>query len=692
MHDHDAVLERAHGLMARGAWSEALEQLRQAEDPHRIDPATQEALARAAYGAGCLETAFGAWEHVYRFQARAGDMPAAADAAVTIAMHLMIDTGLMAPVRGWLATADRCLRDREPTGTHAWIAAVRAYERLMCGDMASAGTCGAEAAFTGERHGDATVAALGRIVQARATIFEGGVAEGLTLIDEAAVSMLSGDSDPLVAGIIYCEVVCALQGLAQYDRARDWTEAMERWRGAHAFGGLHGRCRVHRAELLRLSGPYDDAETEALHACDELRPWMRREFGWPLTELGTIRLRRGDLAGAEEALLAAHAHGWDPNPSLARVRLAEGDVAAAHAMIAESLTHPGRAPSKERPPGMPLTRAPLLDAQAEIAVAAKDPQTAANAADELEQIAATYGGPGLRAAAMLAHGRAHLSRGEHDGAVAACEQAVTWWSEVGAPYEIADARLVLSEAQRAVGNEDRARMELAAAAETFARIGADGKARQACDALSGSSPTRAATATRATPLRGVFRRDGDTRYVELDGEAVQIRDLKGMRYLERLLADPEREFHVLDLVAMEEGVLPAAAGVSEQLEATRSDDLGPRLDRRAVEACRQRLAEIDDDIEEARLMGDPERAALAKADRDYLVQELSGAFGLGGRARPVGATAERARTSVSRSLRYALRRIEHHHPLAGAHLQQAVRTGTYCSYRPDPAVAVEWHP
>ena len=95
-----------------------------------------------------------------------------------------------------------------------------------------------------------------------------------------------------------------------------------------AVGGIHGRCRVHRAELLRMSGPCDAAEAEALRACEELRPWMRREFEWPLAELGTIRLRKGDLAGAEEALLAAHKHAWSPHPSLALLRLEQGDVGA----------------------------------------------------------------------------------------------------------------------------------------------------------------------------------------------------------------------------------------------------------------------------------------------------------------------------------------------------------------------------
>src|SRR5215218_5379971 len=101
-------------------------------------------------------------------------------------------------------------------------------------------------------------------------------------------------------------------------------------------------------------------------ACEELRPHLRRELGWPLSELGRIRLHRGNVAGAEDALLAAHRAGWDPQPGLALVRLAQGDTATAAASIRDALEHPLRMPLKERPPNTELQRAPLLEAQVEI--------------------------------------------------------------------------------------------------------------------------------------------------------------------------------------------------------------------------------------------------------------------------------------------------------------------------------------
>src|SRR6185436_13878367 len=195
---------------------------------------------------------------------------------------------------------------------------------------------------------------------------------GLSLLDEAGVATTSGELDPLSTGVVYCELVCALQGLAQFDLAEEWTNVMERWCTANAIGSLHGRCRVHRAEILRLRGSFDDAEKQALLACEELRPYLRRELGWPLCELGRIRLRKGDVGGAEEALLAAHDAGWDAQPGLALVHLTQGDVDLAATSIRDALAHPSQVPSKELPPNTELRRAPLLEAQVEIAIADGD--------------------------------------------------------------------------------------------------------------------------------------------------------------------------------------------------------------------------------------------------------------------------------------------------------------------------------
>jgi hypothetical protein len=164
-----------------------------------------------------------------------------------------------------------------------------------------------------------------------------------------------------------------------------------------------------------------------------------------------------------------------------------------------------------------------------------------------------------------------------------------------------------------------------------------------------------------------------------------------MRYLARLLADPGREYHVLDLVAAETGSgAQVDSGPTAGLPRSALGDAGEMLDARAKDAYRRRLAEIDDDIGQARAIGDAERTAQADAERDFLVRELSRAVGLGGRDRRAASVSERARVGVTRAVRQAMARIGEHHPPLGEHLSRTVRTGTYCAYLPDPRAPARW--
>jgi tetratricopeptide (TPR) repeat protein len=681
----EAALQRARDAAAQGDRRAAFVLFMQADADGLAGPGDLAVLAELAYAAGHLDVTIEAWERAYALCLEAGDSDAAAGAAVRVAMHLLFDTALMAPVRGWLARAERLLTGPGATPAHAWHAVVRAYERMLSGDLSGARPWAERAIELGSER-DPAACALGRVVEARLLVLDGDVQQGLALLDEVGVATVSGDLDPLSTGVVYCELVCALQGLAQYDAAEEWTEAMERWCKTDAIGSLHGRCRVHRAEILRLRGSCREAETEALGACEELRPYLRREMGWPLSELGRIRLRRGDVDGAEAALLAAHRAGWDPQPGLALVRLAQGDVATATASIRDALEHPMRVPFKERPPATDLQRAPLLEAQIEIEIAAGDIARARSAADELTRVAARYESKALVAGATLAHGRVRLAEGDPADAERFCAEAARLWSEVGAPYEAAQARAALASALRATGNKGRAALELAAARTVLDRI----ETRRAPDDAGDAEPDAGPEQLPVTDVN-VFRREGDYWTLVFEGRTTRVRNLKGIRYLARLLADPGREFHVLELVAAESrGLAAAESGRATGLSHAYPGDAGEMLDARAKDAYRRRLAEIEDDIEQARAFGDDARAAQADAERDFLVREISRAVGLGGRARYAASTSERARVSVTRALRQAMARIKEHHPELAEHLDRTIRTGTHCSYGLEPRTPPTW--
>ena len=693
-------IERARDAVTRGEWQRAYELLAEADAQAPLRGSDLALLAEVAYASSHLGVTIDAWERAHAAALREGDRFAAAGAAVRVALHLLLDTALMAPVRGWIARTERLLEGYDATPVHAWLAVVRNYERMLSGDFESARRWARHAIEVGSTC-EPSAAALGRVAEARGLILGGDVSPGVALLNEAAVATVSGELDPLTTGIVYCEVVCAFQALAQFDLAEEWTAAMEQWRRGQPVGSIHGRCRVHRAEILRLRGSYVEAEREVLSACEELRPYPRRELGWPLTELGRIRLRRGDVDGAEDAFTAAHDVGWYAQPGLALVSLARGDVEQAAESIDDALAHVLYVPSKELPPHTELRRAPLLEAQVEIELAAGNVEAARVAADDLSRIAATFESKALVAGAAFARGRVGLAQGDATTARRDLDEAVRLWREIGAPYETGLAQMELARAYRAADNEPRAIGEFRAARSAFERVGALHLAAEADDACGDAGGEAAPRGDRRTGARSaigarhgsgnVFRREGDYWLVEYEGLAVRLHDAKGLHYLARLLGEPGGEVHVLEMVSSErEGAVGTTSTREDGLTMSHDMDSGVLLDAQAKAAYRRRLAEIEDDIDQARLLGDGERAAQAHAEREFLARELSRAVGLDGRDRRADSSSERARASVTRAIRQAMVRITGHHPVLGEHLRHTIRTGTYCRYLPGAPMPTTW--
>jgi hypothetical protein len=196
----------------------------------------------------------------------------------------------------------------------------------------------------------------------------------------------------------------------------------------------------------------------------------------------------------------------------------------------------------------------------------------------------------------------------------------------------------------------------------------------ACRAALGESvPTAPQPARPRVPAVDYFRlsRDGEVWLCECEGQSFRLRDNRGLRMLARLVSSPGTELHVLDLMGPGDADQPIDAGDSGEL----LDDRARRDYRRRLEALRARL-------EDAESIQDAEGADAARAEIEHLSEELSRAFGLDGRQRRAGSVAERARVNVQRRLKHALERIAKECPAAGRHLEWAVRTGTFCSYRP----------
>jgi DNA-binding NarL/FixJ family response regulator len=184
--------------------------------------------------------------------------------------------------------------------------------------------------------------------------------------------------------------------------------------------------------------------------------------------MGEIRLRRGDLAGAEISFLRAHELGRDPQPGLALLRLAQGKTAAAAAALRVALA--GGAGG--------LDRARLLTAKVEVALEAGDLEAAEGAADELSAIATEANSTVIDAMTALATGAVRMAHGDVDSAVYSALRALALYQDLKLPYETAHGHTLLGEASRAAGDEERARLEFLAAHSAFEKLDAERDARR----------------------------------------------------------------------------------------------------------------------------------------------------------------------------------------------------------------------
>ncbi|HUG84274.1 MAG TPA: LuxR C-terminal-related transcriptional regulator [Euzebya sp.] len=321
-----------------------------------------------------------------------------------------------------------------------------------------------EAAQVGVRFGDRDLETLARLGEGRALIRLGRLEDGVACLDEAIVGISSGEISPVVVGDSYCTAIEGCQELFDLGRAQRWTEDLSRWCEEHPdLVAFRGQCQLHRAEVLTLRGSWPDALSEVDRALEHhARPAGQLAVGAAHYQQGELHRLRGEVEQAKVAYEEVRRCGRQPQPGLALLRLAEGQVAKADAAIRSALAEADE----------PTTRSRLLPAAVEVLVAAGDLDGAVEACDELEATAANFRSRML--AAVTAHSRAMIlvAADEPKDALPLLRQALEEWHALDVPYQAARVHVLVGQASRALGDEEGARSEWAAAHETFADLGA----------------------------------------------------------------------------------------------------------------------------------------------------------------------------------------------------------------------------
>jgi DNA-binding CsgD family transcriptional regulator len=459
----EQALDRARAAYAARSWFEAFEAFARADDDEPLAPDDLELHATTARMLVRDDEAVELLERAHHAYLERGANLRAAYCAGWIGMTLFYN-GAVGPAGGWLARAHRLLEDvPEETAVHGYVMLPTVFRHEAEGDLEAAAAAAGEAAAIGKRHGDADLMALAIHAQGHMLVLAGRVPEGLSLLDEAMVTVTTSQLSPFVAGIVYCGVILACEEGFEVARAREWTLELTRWveqqRDLVAFTG---RCLVHRSAILQLGGSWSEAFEEARLAAQRLLETKNPVAGLAFYRQGELLRLRGEFGAAERAYRDASRNGWEPQPGLAQLRLAQGRREAALAAIRRSCTEMAE----------PLKRAALLPARVEIALASGEVEEARTACVELRELANRYDSAMLDGIVAYAEGAVALADGDPSTALGSLRGAQRLWVDLDAPYEIARTRALIGIACSTLGDEEAGALELEAARELFERLGA----------------------------------------------------------------------------------------------------------------------------------------------------------------------------------------------------------------------------
>ncbi|MGQ0433812.1 MAG: tetratricopeptide repeat protein [Microthrixaceae bacterium] len=596
----------------------------------------------------------------------AGEPLPAAMACVRLGDAMANLLGNLTASRAWFARATRLVDQEPPCVEQGWVAVA-----AMGCDVDDPVVLLERAELALERarrFGDLNLETKALADGGLALVQVGQVAEGMAMLDEAmALACGPADASNLTRKAV-CSFFTACYFAADFGRASTWADLLRK-QGLIGVGSparlfLSSHCDSVHATLLMEMGRWTEAEAVLVKAIDEFESAMGVPAWHPAIALADLRTRQGRFADAE-ALLLGKDQSMQALLPATRLHLERGDHDLAVAAAQRGL----RSMGTDR-----LRTVELLTLLIDAHLGRGDHAAAQAACESLRERAQEVAVPTLLARAQAARARLQASMGDTAGAAATLEEALESLDPAALPWLRTTLLVDLARLRDRCGDgaaAQRAAAEARAALRDLDVVLPPGDAAL-LDALSAG---RTGAGPRSLPA--VLTRDGGWWSAAHDGTSVRLRDSKGMQYLAALIAVPGGERHALDLVDRVEGL-----GAHDEPDRRRLGDAGPVIDTDARVAYRHRIEALRGQVEDALAANQWDAAEALQNELDALVAQLAQAFGLGGRDRVAASASERARLNVTRALRTALARLTEALPGPGAALDRSVRTGMYCTYEP----------
>ncbi|WP_248759668.1 helix-turn-helix transcriptional regulator [Pseudarthrobacter sp. SSS035] len=485
-------IDQGRSAFQEHRWTEAYQTFREADRRGGLPAADLERLATAEMLTGESTTGLESLTRAHEEYLVMGDVEGAARCAAWMGMQLMF-LGEQARAGGWFARGQRLVDElAEPSAVQGLLLLPEGLGKLYGGDPAGALQAFSRVAEFGQLFHDKDLSALGLLGTGQATLMLGHPDKGLKMFDEVMVAVTAGELSPIPSGIIYCAVIGNCHLAFDLERALEWTAVLDRWCSARPdMVSFSGQCQSHRAELFMLHGAWAEALMAAAAAQGlAIRGDAQALYGGYYQQ-GEVERLSGRLDDAEASYRQAARSGYEPQPGLALLWLARGNVQQAQAMIRRAAGAADLA-----------TRRNMLPALVEVELAASDVEAARRGVEDLEALARECPMPMIRAVAGQADGAVRLAGGDPSAALKPLREAWRLWQELGVPYEAARCQALAGSACRALGDEASALMYLEAAHAALLDLGAAPAATWAASLLhegmldSGATPGTASLLTR----------------------------------------------------------------------------------------------------------------------------------------------------------------------------------------------------
>jgi DNA-binding CsgD family transcriptional regulator len=456
-------LQRGVACLEGRRWREADGLLSDAQEAGELAAGVLEQLAVARYMIGRQEASEECWVRAHEAFLHDGDHRGAARCAFWLGLLLLLRNE-MARGGGWLGRAHEALAGHDECAEHGLLMIPEGLQAMFAGREEAESTFGRARALGLRMHAP-DVVAFADLGLGQSLVRRGRAAEGLAVLDRVMAGVeAEANAHPVLTGIVYCAVIEECQRVFDVARAREWTTALDRWLGGQPdVVAYRGHCMVYRAEVVQRHGDWPTAVDEARRARDRLAtPPGHPATGLALYRLGELHRLRGAFEEAEAAYLEANGWGRPPQPGLALLRLAQGDLDAASATIRRVLDEAA----------LPPDRCAVLAAAVMILIADGDVAAARRAGEELTQLATDFTAPFLQALAHHCEGTIAIADGQPAVAAVALQSCLRAWLEFQAPYEEALTRIALGGAYRDLGDNDSATLEWDTARALLVGLGA----------------------------------------------------------------------------------------------------------------------------------------------------------------------------------------------------------------------------